>query len=146
MPGYAIVTISLKPIGGVPGDASADQMDLVADLAERLSFDEIRVSHEQNLVLAHVKQSDLFALWQKLDAAGLGTANYGLITDIIACPGLDYCDLANARSINIAQAVSQTLRRPRPPAQHRRAEAENLGLHQRLRPPPCRPYRRSRRR
>jgi sulfite reductase (NADPH) hemoprotein beta-component len=72
-----------------------------------LSFDEIRVSHEQNLVLAHVKQSDLFALWQKLDAAGLGTANYGLITDIIACPGLDYCDLANARSINVAQAVSK---------------------------------------
>ncbi len=107
VPGYAIITVSLKPIGGVPGDASADQMDLIADLAERLSFDEVRVSHEQNLVLAHVKQSDLFALWQKLDAAGLGTANYGLITDIIACPGLDYCDLANARSINIAQAVSK---------------------------------------
>ena len=107
VPGYAIVTISLKPIGGVPGDASADQMDLVADLAERLSFDEVRVSHEQNLVLAHVKQSDLFALWQKLDAAGLATANHGLITDIIACPGLDYCDLANARSINVAQAVSK---------------------------------------
>ncbi|MCE9522851.1 MAG: nitrite/sulfite reductase [Alphaproteobacteria bacterium] len=107
MPGYAIVTISLKPIGGVPGDASADQMDLVADLAETLSFDEIRVSHEQNLVLAHVKQSDLLVLWQKLDAAGLATANYGLITDIIACPGLDYCDLANARSINVAQAVSK---------------------------------------
>ncbi len=107
VPGYAIVTISLKPIGGIPGDASADQMDLVADLAERLSFDEIRVSHEQNLVLAHVRQRDLFDLWQALDKAGLGTANYGLISDIIACPGLDYCDLANARSINIAQAVSK---------------------------------------
>ena len=105
-PGYAIVTISLKPIGGIPGDASADQMDLVADLAETYSFDEVRVSHEQNLVLAHVRQSDLFALWQKLDSAGLSTANYGLISDIIACPGLDYCDLANARSINIAQAIS----------------------------------------
>ena len=105
--GYAIVTISLKPIGGIPGDASADQMDLVANLAERLSFDEIRVSHEQNLVLAHVRQRDLFDLWQQLDKAGLATANYGLITDIIACPGLDYCDLANARSINIAQAVSK---------------------------------------
>jgi sulfite reductase (NADPH) hemoprotein beta-component len=105
--GYAIVTISLKPIGGIPGDASADQMDLVASLAERLSFDEIRVSHEQNLVLAHVRQRDLFDLWQHLDKAGLGTANHGLITDIIACPGLDYCDLANARSINIAQAVSK---------------------------------------
>ncbi len=107
VPGYAIVTISLKPIGGIPGDASADQMDLVADLAERLSFDEIRVSHEQNLVLAHVRQRDLFDLWQALDKAQLATANHALITDIIACPGLDYCDLANARSINIAQAVSK---------------------------------------
>ncbi|MFM9862842.1 MAG: nitrite/sulfite reductase, partial [Micropepsaceae bacterium] len=106
VPGYAIVTISLKPIGGIPGDASADQMDLVADLAHRLSFDEVRVSHEQNLVLAHVRQRDLFDLWQALDKAGLGTANYALITDIIACPGLDYCDLANARSISIAQALS----------------------------------------
>ncbi|NOT39949.1 MAG: nitrite/sulfite reductase [Alphaproteobacteria bacterium] len=105
--GYAIVTVSLKPIGGIPGDANADQMDLVADLAQRLSFDEIRVSHEQNLVLAHVRQRDLFGLWQALDKANLATANYALITDIIACPGLDYCDLANARSINIAQALSQ---------------------------------------
>jgi sulfite reductase (NADPH) hemoprotein beta-component len=105
-PGYAIVTVSLKPIGGIPGDASADQMDLVAELAKTYSHDEIRVSHEQNLVLAHVRQKDLLALWQKLEAAGLGTANYGLITDIIACPGLDYCDLANARSISIAQAIS----------------------------------------
>ncbi len=105
-PGYSIVTISLKPIGGIPGDASADQMDLVADLAKRFSFDEIRVSHEQNLVLAHVRQRDLHELWTQLDAAGLGTANHGLISDIIACPGLDYCDLANARSISIAQAIS----------------------------------------
>jgi sulfite reductase (NADPH) hemoprotein beta-component len=81
-------------------------MDLVADLAKTYSHDEIRVSHEQNLVLAHVRQKDLLALWQKLEAAQLGTANYGLITDIIACPGLDYCDLANARSISIAQAIS----------------------------------------
>jgi sulfite reductase (NADPH) hemoprotein beta-component len=107
VPGYAIVTISLKPIGGIPGDASADQMDLVAALAKAYSFDEIRVSHEQNLVLAHVRQHDLPELWRKLDAAGLGTANHGLISDIIACPGLDYCDLANARSISIAQAISQ---------------------------------------
>jgi sulfite reductase (NADPH) hemoprotein beta-component len=81
-------------------------MDLVAELAKTYSLDEIRVSHEQNLVLAHVRQKDLLALWQKLEAAGLGTANYGLITDIIACPGLDYCDLANARSISIAQDIS----------------------------------------
>jgi sulfite reductase (NADPH) hemoprotein beta-component len=106
VPGYAIVTISLKPIGGIPGDASADQMNIVADLAERLSFDEIRVSHEQNLVLAHVRQRDLFELYQALDKAGLATANHALISDIIACPGLDYCDLANARSINIAQSIS----------------------------------------
>ncbi len=106
VPGYAIVTVSLKPIGGIPGDASAAQMDVVAGLAETYSFDEVRVSHEQNLVLAHVRQRDLLTVWQQLDAAGLGTANYGLITDIIACPGLDYCDLANARSINIAQAIS----------------------------------------
>jgi sulfite reductase (NADPH) hemoprotein beta-component len=106
MAGYAIATISLKPIGGVPGDASTEQMGLVADLAERLSFDEIRVSHEQNLVLPHLRQRDLFEVWQTLDKAGLATANAGLISDIIACPGLDYCDLANARSINVAQAIS----------------------------------------
>ena len=106
VPGYAIVTVSLKPIGGIPGDASAAQMDMVASLAETYSFDEVRVSHEQNLVLAHVRQRDLLSVWQQLDAAGLATANYGLITDIIACPGLDYCDLANAHSINIAQAIS----------------------------------------
>ncbi|MFD1624236.1 nitrite/sulfite reductase [Azospirillum griseum] len=105
-PGYAIATISLKPPGGIPGDATCDQMDLIADLAERYSFGELRVSHVQNIVLAHVKQDDLFALWQQLDAAGLGTANAGLIGDIIACPGLDYCALANARSIPLAQALS----------------------------------------
>jgi sulfite reductase (NADPH) hemoprotein beta-component len=107
VPGYAIVTVSLKPIGGIPGDASADQMDAIADLAQRLSFDEVRVSHEQNLVLAHVRQRDLFDLWQALGKHGLATANHALISDIIACPGLDYCDLANARSINIAQALSK---------------------------------------
>ena len=106
-PGYAIVTVSLKPEGGVPGGATAAQMDAVADLAEAYSFSEIRVSHEQNLVLAHVRQSDLFELWRTLDARGLGTPNAGLISDIIACPGLDYCALANARSIPVAQAISR---------------------------------------
>lgn len=106
VPGYAVVTVSLKPIGGIPGDASADQMDLVAELAKAFSFDEIRVTHEQNLVLAHVRQRDLPAVWQALNSAGLATANHGLISDIIACPGLDYCDLANARSISIAQSIS----------------------------------------
>jgi sulfite reductase (NADPH) hemoprotein beta-component len=111
-PGYAIATISLKPIGGVPGDATAEQMALAADLAARHSFDEIRVSHEQNLVLPHVKKDDLFAVWQALEGAGLATANLGQVTDIIACPGLDYCNLANARSINIAQAISERFADP----------------------------------
>ncbi|WP_043363252.1 nitrite/sulfite reductase [Belnapia sp. F-4-1] len=106
-PGYASVTISLKPIGGIPGDASADQMEAVADLAERHSFGEIRVTHVQNLVLPHVRQEDLHALWQGLRAAGLATPNIGLISDIIACPGMDYCALATARSIPIAQRISE---------------------------------------
>jgi sulfite reductase (NADPH) hemoprotein beta-component len=106
VPGHAIVTISLKPVGGIPGDASADQMDLIADLAQQLSHDEVRVTHEQNLVLPHVKRRDLYRLWQVLEGAGLGTANAGLVTDIIACPGLDYCSLANARSIPIGQQIA----------------------------------------
>jgi sulfite reductase (NADPH) hemoprotein beta-component len=107
VPGYGIVTISLKPIGGVPGDATAEQMDTVADLAERYSFDELRVSHEQNLVLPHVGLDDLKAVYEALVAAELETANAGLVTDIIACPGLDYCALANARSIPVAQRISE---------------------------------------
>lgn len=106
-PDYAVVTISLKPIGGIPGDASADQMELVADIAKTYSFDEIRVSHEQNLVLPHVAKADLPAVFDLLESDGLVTANAGLITDIIACPGLDYCALANARSIPIAQRISE---------------------------------------
>jgi len=105
--GYASMTISLKPIGGVPGDATSEQMEAVADLAERYSFDELRVTHEQNLVLPHVKEDDLFAVWQALRPHELATPNYGLVSDIIACPGLDYCDLANARAIPIAQAISE---------------------------------------
>ena len=105
-PSYAIATISLKPAGGIPGDASADQMDLIADLAARYAHDEIRVTHSQNLVLAHVRKADLHALWTALDGAGLATANLDLVTDIIACPGLDYCALANARSIPVAQQIA----------------------------------------
>jgi sulfite reductase (NADPH) hemoprotein beta-component len=108
-PGHAIVTISLKPIGGIPGDASAEQMEAVADIAERHSFDEVRVSHEQNLVLPHVALADLWHVYRALKAAGLAEANAGLATDIIACPGLDYCALANARSIPIAQRISERL-------------------------------------
>jgi sulfite reductase (NADPH) hemoprotein beta-component len=105
--GYAIANISLKSIGAAPGDISADQMDVVADLAERFSFDEARATHEQNLCLPHVRKDDLFAIWRALDAAGLAEANIGLVSDIIACPGLDYCDLANARSIPIAQRIQE---------------------------------------
>ncbi len=105
-PGYAIANISLKPRGGIPGDASAEQIDLMADLAELYSFDELRVTHAQNIVLPHVKKADLFALWQSLAAAGLAEPNLDLISDIIACPGLDYCSLANARSIPVAQKIA----------------------------------------
>ena len=107
IPGYAIVTVSLKPIGGVPGDASADQMDAVADLAEDFSHDELRVSHEQNLVLPHVALDDLGAVYDRLASLGLATPNAGQISDIIACPGLDYCALATARSIPVAQRLSE---------------------------------------
>ncbi len=107
VPGYAIVTLSLKPVGGTPGDATAEQMDTVAGLADRYSFGEIRVGHEQNLVLPHVAQRDLYALWQALDAAGVATPNVNLVSDIIACPGLDYCNLANARSIPVAQEIAR---------------------------------------
>ena len=105
-PGHAIVTISLKPIGGIPGDASAEQIDVMADLAERYSFDELRVTHAQNIVLPHVAQADLPAVWRALREAGLAEANVDLISDIIACPGLDYCSLANARSIPVAQKIA----------------------------------------
>jgi len=105
-PDYGVVTISLKPIGGVPGDATDVQMEAIADLAERYSQDEIRVSHEQNLVLPHVALADLEKVYHALLDQDLATANAGLITDIIACPGLDYCALANARSIPVAQEIS----------------------------------------
>ncbi len=107
VPGYAIVTLSLKPEGGTPGDATAAQMDALADLADRYSFGEIRVGHEQNLVLPHVAQRDLLALWRELDRIGVAVPNVSLISDIISCPGLDYCSLANARSIPIAQEITR---------------------------------------
>ena len=109
-PGYAIVNISLKPVGGIPGDASADQIDVMADLGERYSFDELRVTHAQNIVLPHVRKADLYAIWQQLTEAGLAEANLDLISDIIACPGLDYCSLANARSIPLAQKIAERFR------------------------------------
>jgi sulfite reductase (NADPH) hemoprotein beta-component len=108
-PGHAIVCISLKPPGKPPGDCSAAQMELIADLAEELSHAEIRVTHEQNLVLPHVRKAALYDLWRRLAAAGLASANIGLASDIIACPGLDYCGLATARSIPIAQVLGERL-------------------------------------
>jgi sulfite reductase (NADPH) hemoprotein beta-component len=110
--GYAIATISLKPIGGIPGDVSAAQMDGLADLMDEFSLAEIRVTHEQNLVLPHARKNDLPAIFLRLKTLDLATANAGLVTDIIACPGLDYCDLANARSIPIAQKISERFADP----------------------------------
>ncbi len=107
VPGYAIASISLKPSGGIPGDATAEQMEAVAELSERYSFGEIRVTHKQNLVLPHVRKAELYDVWQGLKAAELAAPNIGLLSDIIACPGLDYCNLANARSIPIAQEISR---------------------------------------
>ncbi|CAN1517916.1 CysI Sulfite reductase, beta subunit (hemoprotein) [Methylophilaceae bacterium] len=105
IPGYRAVTLSLKTHGQAPGDASSEQMHAVADLAAQYSFGELRVSHEQNLILADVKLSDAFALWEKARAQGLASPNIGLLTDIICCPGGDFCSLANAKSIPIAQAI-----------------------------------------
>ena len=112
VPGYASVTVSLKPIGGAPGDATAAQMEAVADLAETFSFDELRVTHEQNLVLPHVKIARLREVYDKLVEAELAEGNSNLITDMITCPGLDFCALANARSIPIAQAISHRFAAP----------------------------------
>jgi len=106
-PGYAIVNISLKKTGEIPGDASSAQIDVMADIAEAYSFDELRVTHAQNIVLPHVAKRDLYTVWQKLVDADLAAPNLDLISDIIACPGLDYCSLANARSIPIAQKIAQ---------------------------------------
>jgi sulfite reductase (NADPH) hemoprotein beta-component len=111
-PGYASVTISLKPIGGAPGDATDKQMDDIADIAERYAFDELRVTHEQNLVLPHVAIADLRAVYEALVATGFAEGNAGLITDMICCPGLDFCALANARSIPLAQEISRKFSEP----------------------------------
>ncbi len=107
IPGYVIINVSLKPIGGAPGDATSAQMEALADLADEFSFGEIRVTHEQNLVLADVRKADVFALWERLEELQLATPNASLISDIIACPGLDYCSLANARSIPVAQRIQR---------------------------------------
>lgn len=105
--GYAIVNVSLKSLKQPPGDMTADQMDAIADLAEEFGFGELRVNHRQNLVLPDVPQADLLQLWEKLTTLDLATANIGHVSDIIACPGLDYCALANARSIPVAQEIHE---------------------------------------
>ena len=105
-PGYAAVVLSLKKPGVPPGDATAEQMDFIADLADRYSFGELRVTHEQNLVLADVRLAELFAVWQEAKAHGLATPNIGLLTDMICCPGGDFCSLANAKSIPIALDIT----------------------------------------
>ncbi len=110
--GYSIVEISLKAIGATPGDATAEQMEVIADLAERYGQDDIRVTHEQNIVLPHLKLDDVPAVWAALDAAGLATPNMNLVSDIIACPGLDYCALANARAISVAQNIAEKFADP----------------------------------
>ncbi len=107
VPGYAAVTLSLKKTGAPPGDVTADQMDAIAGLADRYSFGELRVSHEQNLILADVRSRDLAALWREARALGLATPNVGLLTNIICCPGGDFCALANAKSIPVAQAIQE---------------------------------------
>ncbi|WP_018687268.1 nitrite/sulfite reductase [Ahrensia kielensis] len=105
-PAYGIVSVSLKPVGGTPGDATSDQMRVLAELALKYGHDELRVSHEQNIILPHVRKADIPAVYAALKEAGLGTANIGLLSDIIACPGMDYCALATARSIPIAQEIA----------------------------------------
>ncbi|MDH3580843.1 MAG: nitrite/sulfite reductase [Hyphomicrobiales bacterium] len=112
VPGYAIVNISLKPVGGIPGDATSEQMRTIADLAERYSLNEIRATHEQNLVLPNVRKQDIHDVWLILAECGLASANLGKVTDIISCPGLDYCGLATARSIPVSQAISKRLGAP----------------------------------
>lgn len=107
-PNHVIVTVSIKPINGTPGDATSAQMRVLADIAEQFGYDELRISHEQNVILPHVHRNDLPQIYQKLKSAELHTSNVGLITDIIACPGMDYCALATARSIPIAKEISKS--------------------------------------
>lgn len=106
-PGYAIVNLAMKATGVAPGDITDEQLERVADLADKYSFSEARVTHEQNLVLADVRKQDLYALWKEISSAGLATPNLGLLTDIICCPGGDYCSLANAKSIPVAEAIQR---------------------------------------
>jgi sulfite reductase (NADPH) hemoprotein beta-component len=146
VPGYAIVTLSLKRPGVPPGDATSDQMDAIADLADRYSFGEISVSHEQNLILRDVKQADLFELWTRLKPLGLATPNIGLLTDIVCCPGGDFCSLANAKSIPIAEAITRRFDDLDYLHDIGEIDLNMSGCMNRLRPASHRPHRRPRRR
>jgi sulfite reductase (NADPH) hemoprotein beta-component len=107
--GYVSATVSLKPNGKPPGDITDTQLEALADIAERYGYHDVRTTHEQNMVLPHLALDDLYTVWRKLEAAGLGTANHGLVSDIIACPGLDYCNLANTRSIPVANRIQERM-------------------------------------
>ena len=146
VPGYVSAVISLKEPGRTPGDASSDTMDFVADLAERYSRNEARVNYTQNLILPHVARVDLPRLYDELAAAGLATGNSDLLGDMICCPGLDYCNLANARSIPIAKEIAKRFEDPDAPGADRAAAPQYVGLHQCLRASSFRQYRHSRRR
>jgi len=139
-PGYAAVTLSLKSTGVAPGDVTDKQLDAIADLADRYSFGDVRNSHEQNMILADVEQVKLFELWHELRELGLATPNIGLLTDIICCPGGDFCSLANAKSIPIAESIQRRFHNLDYLFDLGNIDLNILRLHERLRSPPCRPY------
>jgi sulfite reductase (NADPH) hemoprotein beta-component len=145
-PGYAIVTLSTKVTGVPPGDVTDVQMDAVADWADEFGFGEIRISHEQNFVLPDVRERDLLELWKLARSQRLASANLGKLTDIICCPGGDYCSLANAKSIPIAEAIQQRFEDVDYLVRSRRHQPEHFRMHECVRTPPRRPHRHSRRR
>ncbi len=135
------VTLSLKPTGVAPGDITDKQLDAVADLADRYSFGQLRTSHEQNIILADVEQSQLFTLWGELREQGFATPNIGLLTDIICCPGGDFCSLANAKSIPIAESIQRRFDDLDYLFDIGELDLQHLRLHERLWSPPRRPHR-----
>ena len=133
--GYRAVFLSLKSPNAAPGDMSAEQMDAVADLADAFSLGELRTTHDQNLVFADVRTADLYPLWKKLAALDLATPNIGLITDLICCPGLDFCSLANAGSIGVAADIHERFDSLDLSARRRPDQTQDEWLHERLRTP-----------
>ena len=143
--GYANLCVSLKSLGRPPGDASASEMEAMAAMADRYGRGELRVTYTQNIIIPHVRRDRLVALYEAARDAGLHGAEEGLISDMIACPGLDYCNLANARSLPLAEKIFRQFPDPVRRAEIGRLPAEYIGLHQCLRPSPCRRYGHSRR-